>query len=138
MLYAVIDTNVIVSALMNIDSVPGLVIKQALMGSIIPVLHDYIVSEYMEVLQRKKFGFPQNFIDTVIIRLKSRGVFVEAADVNISMPDPKDEIFYATALTAREYIDIDTCIITGNMKHFPQVSFAVTPREALNLLLLGG
>ena len=138
MLYAVIDTNVIVSALMNIDSVPGLVIKQALMGSIIPVLHDYIVSEYMEVLQRKKFGFPQNFIDTVIIRLKSRGVFVEAADVNISMPDPKDEIFYATALAAREYIDVNTYIITGNIKHFPQVSFAVTPREALNLLLLGG
>ena len=138
MLYAVIDTNVIVSALMNIDSVPGLVIKQALMGSIIPVLHDYIVSEYMEVLQRKKFGFPQSFVDTVIARFKSRGVFVEAADMNISMPDPKDEIFYTVALAAREYIDVNTYIITGNIKHFPQVSFAVTPREALNLLLLGG
>lgn len=37
-LYAVIDTNVLVSALLRWDSVPGAVLEQALVGSIVPLL----------------------------------------------------------------------------------------------------
>ena len=54
-LYAVIDTNVLVSALLRWDSLPGAVMEQALMGGIIPVLSDEIIEEYREVLARKKF-----------------------------------------------------------------------------------
>ena len=39
-LYAVIDTNVLVSALLRWDSVPGAVLEQALIGSIVPLLSD--------------------------------------------------------------------------------------------------
>ena len=52
-LYAVIDINVLVSALLRWDSVPGAVLEQALVGSIVPLLSDEIMTEYEEVLRRK-------------------------------------------------------------------------------------
>lgn len=52
-LYAVIDTNVLGSALLRWDSVPGAVLEQALVGSIVPLLSDEIIAEYEEVLRRK-------------------------------------------------------------------------------------
>ena len=53
-LYAVIDTNVVVSALLRWDSAPGAVLEQALVGSIVPLLSDELMAEYEEVLWRKK------------------------------------------------------------------------------------
>ena len=50
-LYAVIDTNVLVSALLRWDSVPGAIMEHALVGNIIPVLSDEIIAEYNEVLR---------------------------------------------------------------------------------------
>ena len=44
-LYAVIDTNVLVSALLRWDSVPGAVLEQTLVGSIVPLLSDEIMAE---------------------------------------------------------------------------------------------
>ncbi len=55
--FAVIDTNVVVSALLNRDSVPGAILEEALTGRIIPILHDDFLSEYSEVLRRPKFKF---------------------------------------------------------------------------------
>ena len=43
--YAVIDTNVIVSAVLKQDSVPGKVVRMALEGSIVPILNDVIENE---------------------------------------------------------------------------------------------
>ena len=54
-IYAVIDTNVLVSAMINPKSVPGQIITEALIGRIIPVLNDAILEEYEEVLKREKF-----------------------------------------------------------------------------------
>ena len=50
--FAVIDTNVIVSALLNRASTPGMVLEEALTGRIIPLLHDDILDEYSDVLRR--------------------------------------------------------------------------------------
>ena len=55
--YAVVDTNVIVSALIakNPDSPPRQVFRAMLSGDIIPLYHSDILDEYEEVLGRKKF-----------------------------------------------------------------------------------
>ena len=45
----VIDTNVVVSAMLNFSSVPGEVLRRALMGDLIPVLREEIVEEYRDV-----------------------------------------------------------------------------------------
>ena len=61
MYYAVIDTNVLVSALLSADfnkSAPGKVVGHMLEGEIIPIYSEEILAEYRDVLQRAKFHFP--------------------------------------------------------------------------------
>ena len=48
--YVVLDTNVVVSALFNISSVPGIILQEALAGRVIPLLHEDILDEYNDVL----------------------------------------------------------------------------------------
>ena len=55
--YAVIDTNVIVSALLNPDSIPGTILKYASSGLIAPLINDEILREYKEVISREEFNF---------------------------------------------------------------------------------
>lgn len=55
--YAVLDTNVVVSALFNLSSVPGIILREALAGRVIPILHEDILEEYNDVLHRPKFRF---------------------------------------------------------------------------------
>ena len=38
--YVVLDTNVVVSALLNLSSIPGLILQEALAGRVIPLLHE--------------------------------------------------------------------------------------------------
>ena len=45
--YAVIDTNVLVSAMLKWTSVPGNILEFAFSGTIIPVLNDEIVAEVL-------------------------------------------------------------------------------------------
>ena len=55
--YAVIDTNVLVSAMLKNNSIPGRVMAETLVGDIIPVLNDEIIAEYEDVLNRSRFKF---------------------------------------------------------------------------------
>lgn len=65
--FAVIDTNVIVSALItkNPQSPPYIVLREVLDGRIIPLYHPDIIEEY-EVLSRNKFHLDPKTIQTVI------------------------------------------------------------------------
>ena len=52
---------------------------------------------------------------------------------NILLPDPKDVIFYELVMEQRK--QSDTWLVTGNIKHFPNKSYVVTPRQMLNIIL---
>ena len=58
-IYAVIDTNVIVSALFSISgqSNPATIIRKVVDGTITPIYNEEILAEYKEVLGRDKFPF---------------------------------------------------------------------------------
>lgn len=79
-LYAVIDTNVLVSALMKWDSIPGQVLQRTYAQQIIPVYNREIFNEYTEVLKRAKFHFPKDKVDFLLARLKSIGVNLDSVD----------------------------------------------------------
>ena len=130
--YAVIDTNVLVSALLKPDSVPGLVVAESLAGSIVPLLHDDILKEYLDVLNRRKFHFEHRDVQVVIDGLIMRGVFADAGSVDGLIPDPKDAVFYAVTMEKR--LDGEAYLVTGNTKHFPIRPFVVTPREMLDII----
>ena len=77
--YVVLDTNVVVSALFNISSVPGIILQEALAGRVIPLLHEDILDEYNDVLHRPKFKFDRRDIEIALTGLIKRGIFLDAA-----------------------------------------------------------
>lgn len=75
--YAVIDTNVLVSAMIKWNSVPGNIMELAFDGSIVPILNEQIVKEYREVLTRPKFHFTKEIIRDVLENIRSKGLYVD-------------------------------------------------------------
>ena len=73
--YAVLDTNVLVSAMLKTNSVPGQVTAEALNGDIIPILNDEIMAEYEDVLSRPKFRFDKKTVKIFLNELKKRAVY---------------------------------------------------------------
>jgi putative PIN family toxin of toxin-antitoxin system len=131
--YVVIDTNVLVSAVLKWESVPGSIIELAIEGPIIPVLNELILKEYQEVLARPKFHLTEDIISNILASIERRAIFVEEEYIDIELPDPKDRVFYEVVMEERK--DETAYLVTGNIKHFPQTPFIVTPREMLDIIL---
>lgn len=103
MIYVVIDTNVLVSALLNINSNPGTVLLSVFKGETIPLLNPEILAEYRDVLARKKFKFPAEEVGTVLKVLTSSCLNVTALSKDYpEVCDPKDRCFYAVTMTGRQ------------------------------------
>lgn len=131
--YAVLDTNVLVSAMLKFNSVPGTVVELALDGNIIPVFNDLILDEYREVLSRKKFHLTEQIINSLLQTLTERGLNISAPSIDISnFPDPDDIVFYEVVMEKRK--TENAYLITGNIKHFPVEPFVITPREMLEVI----
>lgn len=130
--YAVIDTNVIVSALLSIpkETNPAVVLMELLKGRIIPLYNDEILSEYREVLLRDKFPFKESDVNSLLNYISLFGIDSERISSDKSLfPDPKDIVFYEVALSKDE-----AYLVTGNIKHFPNSPKVVTPAEMVALL----
>ena len=131
--YAVVDTNVIVSALIakNPDSPSCQVFRAMLSGDIIPLYHLDIMSEYEEILSRKKFHLHPETIQTVLEAVQQFGVEVIPKPTGEILIDMDDLVFYEVAMEKRED---DAYLVTGNQKHYPVRDFIVTPAEMLEIL----
>ena len=129
--FAVIDTNVLVSALLSPknDSATVQVIEKVLKREITPLYSDEILSEYTNVLHRKKFNFSKNAVDYLVEAIKTFGILKNPSDNEIILPDMKDLPFYKIILE-----DEYSYLITGNIKHFPKSSRVITAREMINLI----
>lgn len=132
--YAVIDTNVLVSAMLKWNSIPGNIMELTFDGLIIPILNKHIVNEYQEVLARPKFHFTKEIICDVLQAIQKQGIYVDAESIDIELPDPKDRVFYEVVMEKRKADE--AYLITGNIKHFPEKPFIVTPREMMDIILL--
>lgn len=131
--YAVIDTNVLVSAMLKWKSVPGSIVELSFQGPIIPLVNDAILKEYRGVLSRPKFHLTEDIVADIITSIAEKAVRVDAEHIDIDLPDPKDRFFYEVVMEERK--DEDAYLVTGNIKHFPVKPFIVTPREMLNIIL---
>ncbi len=124
----VLDTNVLISALLSPEGSPA-----ALLGLIInekvKLLYDNrILSEYIEVLNRKKFNFKQEWIEPLIDFIRNEGEFIIATPIFKSFKDDDDKKFYEVAKSADA-----NYIITGNVNHFPKEALIKTPKEFLDI-----
>jgi hypothetical protein len=99
--YAILDTNVLVSALLKTGSVPGQVAAEAMHGDIIPILNDEIIAEYEDVLRRPKFHFDSKAVTVFLDELKKRAVYSDYGLIDDEIPDAKDVVFYAVLMEKR-------------------------------------
>ena len=131
--YAVIDTNVLVSAL--ITKKEGVATKRIwdyiLDGTIVPLFNSDILAEYSAVLHREHFNISPDSIDTVLETFKVRGISCDATTVPFDLIDPDDTVFYAISVSRD-----DAYLITGNLRHFPKSSKIVSPAEMLQIINL--
>ena len=131
MIYAVFDTNVLVSALIthNSESSTVRVVKAIAEKHIVPLYNEEIVREYYEVLHREKFGIKGVDSSLLIHLIIQCGIETGRADCNDFFIDKDDAVFYEVALSKE-----DAYLITGNIKHFPKNPIVVTPAEMLQIL----
>ena len=131
--YAVIDTNVFISALLSkrADAATVRVLDAMFDGKIVPLYHENILAEYDEVLHRSKFYFKEETIRLVRNAVKQYGVEVFPQPTGEILIDMDDLIFYEVAMEKR---DDDAYLVTGNQKHYPIRDFIVTPAEMMEII----
>lgn len=131
--YAVIDTNVLVSALLSShdDAATVLVVGKLFSGEVIPLYSDEILKEYSEVLRRAKFHFSEETVSILLQTIEKYGEHIVPTPTGELLPDMKDLPFYEVVVEKQEN---DAYLVTGNMKHFPVKPFIVTAKEFLNIL----
>ena len=132
MIYAVIDTNVFVSALFskNINAATVKVLDAIFQGEIVPLYNDEIIAEYEDVLRRSKFHFTPSLVDKYLKSICKLGIPSERVKSDEVLPDKDDVVFYEVALSKE-----DAYLVTGNTKHFPKTPIVVTPAEMIEILL---
>lgn len=134
--YAVIDTNVIVSALLskNEDSATVKTIFKIFDKSIIPVFSKEIIAEYSEVLSRGKFKnkLSTKNVHKIIKMILDNGIELSGIQTEEKPTDPKDVIFYEVTMDSRQ--TQDSFLVTGNIKDFPIKPFIVTPKEMMEIM----
>ena len=131
MIYAVIDTNVLVSAMLthNKQSATFQIMEAMFANKITPLYNEEIIDEYEDVLHRAKFGFSEDDVRHFLETMKQMGIHCQRIASSERFPDPKDVVFYEVALSIE-----DAYLVTGNTKHFPKKPIVVTPAEMLEIL----
>lgn len=131
--YAVLDTNVIVSALLSskADAATVQVLQKLFSDSFCSVISKEIMAEYTEVLHRAKFHFSPALVEDLLFAIEEKAEYVIPASTGAILPDIKDLPFYEVVMEKRAD---DAYLVTGNQKHFPAEPFIVTAREFLEIL----
>ena len=125
----ILDTNVLVSALINPDGNPAKILNLVLNSNLIILYDVRILDEYKNVLRRDKFGFNEETINPFMDFLETEGISITPNPSSIKFKDEDDKKFYETALSGK--CDF---LITGNKSHFPNEKFIVSPSEFLTAI----
>lgn len=126
-MFAVLDTNVLVSAFWLKDSIPARIVSLVLNDILTPCFDSRIMLEYRGVLHRKKFCFEEREINQILALIENEGLSVVPVPLSIPFIDESDRKFYETA----KYCNAR--LITGNIRHYPQDPCIVTPAAFLTL-----
>ena len=121
----VLDTNVIVPALLNPHGPPGRIIDLVLSGAVIVMFDDRILAEYRDVLTRPKLRITPVKSVFLLEFIETEGVLAPAPPLEIALPDPDDLPFVEVAVAG--FAD---ALVTRNTRHF------LPARETLSLPIL--
>jgi uncharacterized protein len=125
----VLDTNLLVSALLSPFGPPARMLDLALSGEIRLAYDDRVMAEYREVLARPKFGFAPEDVADLLAFLEADGEPVTARPLPRELPDADDLPFLEVAA------ETEAILVTGNTAHYPAsvrgTVVVLTPAEYL-------
>lgn len=128
----VLDTNVIISALLNSTGTPAKVLNAVVADELTLLWDDRILYEYRDVLNRPRFNFKEEDVDDLLAYLDHVAEFVTAAPLPYEIPDPDDVPFLEVALSGEaDYL------ITGNRQDFgraPKGLKILSPAEFIKVI----
>ena len=135
MIYAVIDTNVLVAAAKTHkpDSSTSRILSLVFNGTIQPLVCEEILEEYEQILNLPILAIPPDIASDILTKFKEDGINPGRTPSPEEHPDPTDQIFYEISLSVE-----DAYMVTNNKRHFPQKPQVVTPSEMLALLAEAG
>ncbi len=114
MIRVVLDTNIIVSALLQPLGSPAQIFELALSGVVQICVTGAIYAEYEEVIRRPRFQRPEEIIAGTLQAIREKGYWVKPSKAVSVCADPDDDIFLECAEAAEA-----SYLVTGNLKHFP-------------------
>lgn len=129
---AILDTNVIVSGLLNPKGNARLVLAMAFARKFDLIVSAELFAEYDAVIRRPKFRFRSEEIDEALAELRRVGEVVKPTGTVSESPDDSDNRFLECAEAgSADYL------VTGNTSHFPKqwgTTQVVTVRRFLEVL----
>jgi putative PIN family toxin of toxin-antitoxin system len=123
----VLDTNILVSALLSPQGNPAKIYKMFMSGVLTLVFNTEIFAEYQDVLSRPHLKIPSEEMEMVLAAIRQHGEQVFPTPSTHIMRDEDDRVFYDVAKLADAYL------ITGNTKHYPAEQFILTPAAFIEL-----
>lgn len=129
MIKIVLDTNIIISAALSPTGNPAKITALISQNEDIQVFYNEdILKEYVRVLSYEKLKIATDVQSSIIGTFKEFGILVKPIVSEIPLPDESDRVFYDTAQTS------GATLITGNIRHFPNEPFIMSPTDFLHML----
>jgi putative PIN family toxin of toxin-antitoxin system len=111
----VLDTNVLVSGLLTPFGNCGEIVRMLTSDAITLCVDSRILIEYGEVLNRPQFNINRQKATVVIEYIQNSAETQLTVPLDRTLPDNSDNPFMEVALSS----DAE-CLVTGNLKHFPE------------------
>jgi uncharacterized protein len=108
----VLDTNVLVSGLLNPRGTPGRIVELVGTGHLTLMFDDRILIEYRDVLARPKLRIEPVEAGAILDLIEKNGLLVPAPPIDVILPDADDLPFLEVAEAAR------ATLVTGNGRDF--------------------
>lgn len=131
MIRVVIDTNILVSALLQPLGPSAQVFLLALDGSFELCVSGQVYADYEEVIRRPRFRRDEETIANALRVIREQGFWVKPTERIRACSDPDDDIFLECAQAAGA-----SYLVTGNLRHFPEGwegTHIVSPRRIMEI-----
>jgi putative PIN family toxin of toxin-antitoxin system len=110
----VLDTNVLVSALLSPFGPPARVLGLVMTGAVGCCVDARILAEYHDVTHRPRLSIDAAKADDVLEEIRRSGLSVGSVPLPRPLPDQDDDQFVEVGLAGGA-----RCLVTGNTAHFP-------------------
>jgi len=132
MIRVVLDTNIVISAMLRSGGFPEAIFNLGVDRVIQLCISEPVMAEYEEVLRRARLGIHPEKVANALARIRDAAVLVTPTTVVTAAVDPDDNIFLECAEAAEAQY-----VVTGNQADFPEVwagARIVTPRQFLEVI----